>query len=304
MNDDIWARGVLLEVLWDKGFQHVTLAQLQTIQGQTRGEGYYGKATKPPGWEKLNNWGGVHSGFPPCQGGDLEITDNQRQVCAKAYKTPQDGAADVIRWLLPVIPKFTSDTLGNARLIQSVYHYQAPVADYALMIYVNAQKAARNIGEALVLSDPRGIKMDTAAIKGYMTEIEARWGKTKSALARAWAEYAADPTKKKPETSLEDFEQDYRGWSWFFGSNLYALWLTDSDYDEARRWDLKQQAIYAKIPGAERVDIVIPPTAAEKAAEDVAKGPPDKPLLDIGGGAAVGITAAAVAITAILVLKK
>lgn len=154
---DRWARGQLLQAI---AVVDPTLASgripfgfLQILQAITRGEGYYGRATRPAGWEKTHNWGAIHGGYPPCKGNDLLTVDTdaagkEYPVCIKAYPTEFDGCVAFVKRVKDAFPAFmTGDASAAAHAMKSVYRYDATETKYTDMIEKNAKVIAAALNE-------------------------------------------------------------------------------------------------------------------------------------------------------------
>jgi hypothetical protein len=281
VSSDAWARGILLQAFAAEGIPAPSAAVIQTVQAQCRGEGAYGLATKPPGWELLHNWGGVHSKeLPPCDVGNLEIHDNGRQVCAKGYETDLDGARAVLRIIRKVIPSFESGDLAvSAAAIQTKYHYTADIdndkgTSYTDMLWNNAKVLAKNIGEPLAVrrggrgipDSGKGKKVDTDAIRGYLSEVSQKWAATNREVQDRYADAMTGQGARLPFSRL-DFLDDYAAFSrWYLAAINVTFYISDSVYDEGRRWDQKCEG-YRIAMGVKPLPLAppVPKTAAEQA---------------------------------------
>lgn len=310
MSSDAWARGILLDAFKAEGLPTPTPATVQTVQAQCRGEGFYGLATRPAGWEKLNNWGGVHDpkDSPPCHDGNLEIRDNGRQVCAKCYATPIDGARAVLRIIRGVIPDFAAGDLAvSARAIQTRYHYTAEIdgtdgKSYTDMLWTNAKAMAKAIGEPLavrrggILDSGKGTNVNTDAIRGYLSEVSAKWEKTNHAVQDARADAAIGRGPPLPFSYL-DFTTDHAAFTrWYLAAINVTFYISDEVYDEGRRWDQKAEGYRIALnlkPLA--VEPVIPKTVIDQT-------PPLVP--DLFGGSSSLLLGVVVLGGAVLILRK
>lgn len=308
MSNDSWARGILLDAFKAEGIPAPSMSVIQTVQAQCRGEGFYGLATKPPGWETLNNWGGVHAKEdPPCTGGNLEIHDNNRQVCAQHYDTPIDGARAVLRIIRKVIPAFESGDLSvSAAAIQTKYHYTAPIdnregTSYTDMLWNNARAMAKKIGEPLavrrggILDSGKDPKVNTDAIRGYLSEVSVKWEKTAHAVQDARADAATGHGPPLPFSYL-DFTADHAAFArWYLAAINVTFYISDEVYDEGRRWDQKAEGY--------RIALNLKPMATEPPVPKtvVEQTPPLIP--DLFSGSSSGLLLIAAAIGGVVLLK-
>lgn len=147
----IWGRGILQQAWQSYYNEEPTLAALETAQGMTEGEGWYGFASKPAAWQGSNNWGGI-----TCTGtcddsnsftsGDHLADGTQYQTRFKKYPTPLDGAIDFIKYIGDNYGghdlAMSGDLVGFATQLRSKGYYQGDstdptqaAQDYAQAIY-------------------------------------------------------------------------------------------------------------------------------------------------------------------------
>jgi hypothetical protein len=155
---DPWARDVLLRA-WPSSLPAPSSAELLGVQAVGRHEGFYGFASKPPGWAGSNNWGAIQCGHgPPCDGtdcfeaGDHTATGAAYRTCFRIYKTAEAGAAGLIRELYrrpSVAEALRAGDLSAVALAmrQTGYHETAP-AIYAAALERNAAAIREALGEA------------------------------------------------------------------------------------------------------------------------------------------------------------
>lgn len=120
---DIEARQILSSVFDDLSLPK-RLEDLQGVQAIARYEGYYGRATKPKGWETSKNWGAIHADSS-WKGETMMVTDsdlfgNTYNTQIKVYPTHYDAALDLVKRVRKFFPLTSQFDLAD-KLINSWY---------------------------------------------------------------------------------------------------------------------------------------------------------------------------------------
>lgn len=163
-----WARGVLLRA-WSRVFpdRQPTLEEIQALQSLAAHDGQYGRGwpDKPSpitgymtSMSQCNNWGAIQC---KCRAQDGECCDGcgywydstptpqgQRyfEQCFRCYPTPEDGAADLIRFLATGY-KSVMDALPSGNLDEIAW--QMRLGNYFHGFTTDKREAARQYAEAM-----------------------------------------------------------------------------------------------------------------------------------------------------------
>lgn len=163
-----WARAVL-ERAWQKVFpgDDPTLEELQSIQALAAHDGQYGRGWPnkpnpltgyPTSMAACNNWGAIQCKCKPTDGVCCEgcgywydstpTPQGQRyfEQCFRCYATPEDGAADVIKFLAQGYPR-VMEALPSGNLDEIAW--QMRLGNYFHGFTTDKREAARQYAEAM-----------------------------------------------------------------------------------------------------------------------------------------------------------
>lgn len=192
-----WARGVL-ERAWQIVFpgDDPTLEELQSIQALAAHDGQYGRGWPnkispvsglPTSMQNCNNWGAIQC---KCKAVDGQCCDGcgywydstptpqgQRyfEQCFRCYATPEEGAADVIRFLAQGYPA-VMEALPSGNLDEIAW--QMRLGNYFHGFTTDKREAARQYAEAM--------RKQAEAIAAALDEPQAADRKGEGPLGLSW----------------------------------------------------------------------------------------------------------------------